>query len=54
MVRVASAYMPNGNPIGTDKFTYKLAWLERLEDWARAELMQRRAARHRRRLQHHP
>jgi exodeoxyribonuclease-3 len=37
-VRVASAYMPNGNPIGTDKFDYKLAWLERLENWARAEL----------------
>ena len=30
--------MPNGNPIGTDKFAYKLAWLRRLEDWARAEL----------------
>jgi len=30
VVRVASIYAPNGNPIGTDKFTYKLAWLERL------------------------
>ena len=30
MVRVASIYAPNGNPIGTDKFAYKLAWLERL------------------------
>ncbi len=40
VVRIASAYMPNGNPIGTDKFTYKLAWLKRLEDWARAELAQ--------------
>ena len=29
-VRVASIYAPNGNPIGTDKFTYKLAWLDRL------------------------
>jgi exodeoxyribonuclease-3 len=34
-LRVASIYLPNGNPIGTDgvrseKFTYKLAWLERL------------------------
>ena len=29
-VRVASAYIPNGNPSGTDKFTYKLAWMERL------------------------
>jgi exodeoxyribonuclease III len=33
-LRVASAYMPNGNPIGTDKFAYKLAWLERVEGWA--------------------
>ena len=24
-------YLPNGNPIGTDKFDYKLAWMERLE-----------------------
>ena len=37
-IRIASAYMPNGNPIGTEKFAYKLAWLERLEDWARDEL----------------
>lgn len=31
MVRVASLYLPNGNPVGTDKFAYKLAWMERLE-----------------------
>jgi exodeoxyribonuclease III len=37
-VRVASCYMPNGNPIGSEKFSYKLAWHRRLEDWARAEL----------------
>jgi exodeoxyribonuclease-3 len=30
MVRVASIYAPNGNPIGTDKFKYKLAWMARL------------------------
>lgn len=30
VVRVASVYSPNGNPIGTDKFQYKLKWLERL------------------------
>jgi exodeoxyribonuclease-3 len=30
-LRVASIYAPNGNPIGTDKFTYKLGWLERLK-----------------------
>ncbi len=34
-LRVASLYLPNGNPIGLDgmrseKFAYKLAWLERL------------------------
>lgn len=29
-VRVASIYLPNGNPTGTDKFTYKLGWMERL------------------------
>lgn len=29
-VRVASIYAPNGNPLGTDKFRYKLSWLERL------------------------
>ena len=29
-VRVASIYLPNGNPIGTEKFDYKLAWMVRL------------------------
>ena len=38
VVRVASAYMPNGNPIGTQKYSYKLEWLERLEAWAAKEL----------------
>ena len=27
----ASIYLPNGNPIGTEKFDYKLKWMERLE-----------------------
>src|SRR6201984_3370977 len=39
-VRVASVYLPNGNPVGTDKFTYKLAWMERLIGHAR-ELLRR-------------
>lgn len=30
IVRVVSLYLPNGNPIGTEKFSYKLAWMERL------------------------
>jgi exodeoxyribonuclease III len=29
-VRVASIYLPNGNPIDSPKFTYKLGFLERL------------------------
>ncbi|MBV9881559.1 MAG: exodeoxyribonuclease III [Sphingomonadaceae bacterium] len=27
---VASLYLPNGNPVGTEKFAYKLAWMDRL------------------------
>lgn len=34
-LRVASIYLPNGNPINTEKFTYKLAWMERLYVHAR-------------------
>jgi exodeoxyribonuclease-3 len=38
VVKVASIYAPNGNPIGTEKFTYKLAWLARLRAHFRALL----------------
>jgi exodeoxyribonuclease-3 len=38
IVRVGGLYLPNGNPIGGDKFAYKLAWLDRLEAHARALL----------------
>jgi len=34
-VRVVGIYLPNGNPIGTEKFAYKLAWMERLHRHAR-------------------
>jgi exodeoxyribonuclease III len=30
-VRVACLYCPNGNPIGTEKFDYKLRWMDRLQ-----------------------
>ena len=30
VLRIASIYAPNGNPLGTEKFPYKLGWLERL------------------------
>lgn len=29
-VRVGAIYLPNGNPVDTEKFAYKLAWMERL------------------------
>ncbi len=31
---VASLYLPNGNPVGTEKFDYKIRWMERLGDRA--------------------
>jgi len=31
-VRVASAYFPNGGEVGSEKWAYKLAWMERLRD----------------------
>jgi len=31
-LRVASIYLPNGNPVDTEKFIYKLAWMDRLAD----------------------
>ncbi len=29
-LRFINIYLPNGNPVDTEKFTYKLAWMERL------------------------
>ena len=37
-LRVVSLYLPNGNPVGTDKFDYKLAWMERLQDYTARRL----------------
>jgi exodeoxyribonuclease-3 len=37
-VRVASIYLPNGNPVATEKFAYKLAWMARLHRHAQALL----------------
>ncbi|OAN44088.1 exodeoxyribonuclease III [Paramagnetospirillum marisnigri] len=37
-VRVASLYLPNGNPAPGDKFDYKLGWMRRLVGHARALL----------------
>jgi len=42
-VRVGGLYLPNGNPVGTEKFAYKLSWLDRLHTHARDLLAQEEA-----------
>ncbi|HEX8402762.1 MAG TPA: exodeoxyribonuclease III [Allosphingosinicella sp.] len=39
---VASLYLPNGNPVGTEKFSYKLAWFDRLTAHSRDLLAEER------------
>ncbi|MCY6380575.1 exodeoxyribonuclease III [Hoeflea prorocentri] len=38
VLRVVSLYLPNGNPVDTQKFPYKLDWMNRLEKWAAGRL----------------
>jgi exodeoxyribonuclease-3 len=38
VVRVVSIYLPNGNPPDTEKYTYKIKWMDRLIDYARERL----------------
>jgi exodeoxyribonuclease-3 len=35
---VASIYLPNGNPPNTDKYQYKLKWMDRLLQYSRERL----------------
>ena len=37
-LRVASIYLPNGNPPDTDKYTYKIGWMKRLSAYSRERL----------------
>jgi len=37
-VRVIGAYFPNGQAPDSDKFVYKMAWLNALHTWVRSEL----------------
>ena len=41
-IRLVNIYVPNGNPVGTDKFAYKLAWMDRLlrqmDTWCQNEV----------------
>lgn len=38
-LRVVSLYLPNGNPVDSEKFPYKLSWMARLEAWTRERLL---------------
>jgi exodeoxyribonuclease-3 len=37
-VRVLNLYVPNGQEVGSDKYAYKMEWLERLADYIEAQL----------------
>ena len=37
-LRLVNAYFVNGQAPGSDKFDYKMQWLQALQDWLRAEL----------------
>ncbi len=37
-MRIIGAYFPNGQAPDSDKFAYKMRWMEALREWVRAEL----------------
>lgn len=37
-VRVGCLYLPNGNPVDSEKYPYKLNWMSRLEQWIKGRL----------------
>jgi exodeoxyribonuclease-3 len=39
-VRLACLYLPNGNPINTEKYTYKIKWMDRLFRYSLEHLKQ--------------
>jgi exodeoxyribonuclease-3 len=43
--RVICAYMPNGQEVGSDKYDYKLRWLDALAVWLGEELRNTRSSR---------
>lgn len=43
-LRAASIYLPNGNPVSSEKFGYKLGWMERLQAHAAALRLTERPA----------
>jgi exodeoxyribonuclease-3 len=39
-LRVIGAYVPNGQEPGSEKFAYKMRWMEALERWVKAQLVE--------------
>jgi exodeoxyribonuclease-3 len=39
-VRVVCAYVPNGQAVGSEKFDYKMAWLNAFHDWIKEQAAQ--------------
>jgi len=37
-IRLVNVYVPNGQEVGSEKYAYKLAWLEKLRVWLAGEL----------------
>lgn len=37
-VRIVCAYVPNGQSVGSEKYQYKLRWLEAFREWLQGEL----------------
>lgn len=37
-VQIASVYLPNGNPVGTEKYDYKMNWMNKLKDYIQVKL----------------
>jgi exodeoxyribonuclease-3 len=38
VLRIACLYLPNGNPVGSEKYPYKLKWMSRLFDYSKERL----------------
>ena len=39
-IRILNLYVPNGSSVDSDKYVYKLAWLEKLHDYLQEQLKQ--------------
>ncbi|MFC1695502.1 exodeoxyribonuclease III [Pseudomonadota bacterium] len=39
-IRIVNLYVVNGSEVGSEKFEYKIHWLERVTDWLAAEMAQ--------------